>query len=433
MAWGGACLVQWALALIWATGSDLTQFTPHGMVTNLKAHRPDDKQNSADEIMILQRFFHAIFGFFVTTIVFIAASAQVQAQPQRDGLFDAIQFIAQSVPTRMDPGQNVDIEIKIKNVGTTTWSNKARYSLVVATPAPGLSWGAERVELGADEFIKPGETKTFSLRIVAPTSPATYPFEWYFYHNADRLYKDVLAKANIVVVDPLNGAQFVSQLMPDKIELGSEPRVFVQFKNTGKTSWSAKNGYRLGLINAAKSWQKTNVDQSETTVPPGEIATFAFTLNAPTIPGKYLFQSQMLSDNNVFGELSPPVIVSVANLTVQGLQATVSSQTVPKVMTARGTYEVKVMMKNTGSTVWTATDYKLGAQNPEDNLIWLINRVELEPQDIIRPGQSKQFVFTISAPCEPGNHPFQWQMLSDKYGYFGDRSENILVNVKPRN
>lgn len=381
--------------------------------------------------MIRKHFFQPILILVSAIFVFVPSSSHAQAL--RDGLFDAIQFISQAVPSRVEPGQSVDVEIKIKNVGTTTWSNKARYTLVLATPQPGLSWGVERIELASDELVKPGETKTFSARITAPAVPGTYPFDWYFYRNTEQLYKDALAKTTIVVVDPLNSSEFVSQLIPDKIAPGSEPRVIVQFKNTGKTSWSGVNGYKMGLTDVAQGWGKLNVIQSEKSVPPGDVATFSFTLNAPAVAGKYLFQTQMYTDHHSFGETSPKVTISIGDLTAQGLHAAVVSQTVPKVMTAGETYEVTLVMTNMGNTVWTASDFKLAAQNPADNLIWLINRVELDPHDTIRPGQSKKFVFTIRAPDESGMYPFQWQMLSERHGYFGTPSENLSISVKPKN
>lgn len=383
--------------------------------------------------MIQLHFFRHSLAFLATILFLLLPLKTSHAQAGSESTFDAVQFLTQTVPSKLEPGQTANIDIKIKNVGTTAWSNKAGYRLVIAAAGPGLSYDAERIELGADELIAPGDIKTFSISITAPNTPSSYPFEWYLYRNAERIHKDVLTKASITVVDPLNRSQFVSQLVPDKIEPDSERRVIIQFKNAGKTSWSAKNGYRLTLINSPKVWGLTNVEQSEPIVLPGEVATFIFTLRAPAQKGNYNIQSQMHSDNVAFGEQSPPVIITVSHLAAHALQAAFISQAVPKVLTAGETYEVKVVMKNTGNTVWTTNDYKLGIKNPDDSLIWLINQVELSQSDVIRPGQSKQFIFNIRAPDESGSYTFQWQMLSDKHGYFGARSEPINVTVKSKN
>jgi len=75
------------------------------------------------------------------------------------------------------------------------------------------------------------------------------------------------------------------------------------------------------------------------------------------------------------------------------------SQDVPNPMCIGQTYPVRVTMKNTGSSTWTAAaNYRLGSQNPQDNTIWGIGRVDLLPVDAIAPMQNKDFVFSVSAP-----------------------------------
>ena len=58
--------------------------------------------------------------------------------------------------------------------------------------------------------------------------------------------------------------------------------------------------------------------------------------------------------------------------------ATFVSQSVPSTMVAGQPYNVSVVMKNTGESIWTAaSNYKLGSQNPDNNTTWGTSRVAL--------------------------------------------------------
>jgi hypothetical protein len=88
-------------------------------------------------------------------------------------------------------------------------------------------------------------------------------------------------------------------------------------------------------------------------------------------------------------------------------------------------------MKNTGMATWTtATNYKLGAQNPQDNGTWTgNNRILLSAGESVAPGQSKTFTFSVKAPATAGTYNFQWQMLQENIAWFGDKTTNVAVTV----
>ncbi len=106
------------------------------------------------------------------------------------------------------------------------------------------------------------------------------------------------------------------------------------------------------------------------------------------------------------------------------------AQSIPMNMIAGRQYLISVTMKNQGAVPWTkAEDYKLGSQNPQDNSRWDLSRVELEPTEIIKPGQQKKFVFTVKAPSTPSTYDFQWKMLKEGVEWFGDYSANLKIKV----
>ena len=87
------------------------------------------------------------------------------------------------------------------------------------------------------------------------------------------------------------------------------------------------------------------------------------------------------------------------------------------------TITVSVTMKNTGTTTWTAGNYYLGSQSPQDNEVWGVNRVGLANGESILPDAQKTFTFNITAPLEDGTYLFQWQLIQSNVEWFGEPSE----------
>ena len=108
------------------------------------------------------------------------------------------------------------------------------------------------------------------------------------------------------------------------------------------------------------------------------------------------------------------------------------SQSVPTTMSVGQSYRVSISFKNTGNTNWGWDGYKLGSQNPTDNMRWGTGRVLLNtsPSEIVLPGQTKTFSFNVTAPSTPGTYPFQWQMLQEGKAWFGDMTPVVQVKVQ---
>ena len=106
-----------------------------------------------------------------------------------------------------------------------------------------------------------------------------------------------------------------------------------------------------------------------------------------------------------------------------------AAQKIPSSMIAGESYGVSVSMKNIGSTTWTPSGlYRLGSQDPEDNGTWGMGRVVM-PVASAAPGDTVEFVWTVTAPLTPGSYAFQWEMVQDGVEHFGDFSPLITVAV----
>jgi hypothetical protein len=94
-------------------------------------------------------------------------------------------LVTQSAPITMKAGQKYLITVRMKNIGTTTWSAGQGYKLGSQHPQDNLTWGLSRAELPlvsgsktARITVAPGAEATFSFNITAPTAPGVYGLQW---------------------------------------------------------------------------------------------------------------------------------------------------------------------------------------------------------------------------------------------------------------
>jgi uncharacterized protein affecting Mg2+/Co2+ transport len=205
--------------------------------------------------------------------------------------------------------------------------------------------------------------------------------------------------------------------------------VNVTMQNTGYVTWTSSSLFRLGsqAPQDNMNWGANRIELPGD-VAPGQEANFSFYATAPSTPGWYQMQWQMVSDYCCwFGDLTPSVWIYAS-----GDKAQFVSQSVPAQIYPGSTVPVSVTMKNTGISTWTAGAlYRLGSQSPQDNSTWGLGRVEL-PNDVA-PGQNVTFNFSITAPTSSGNQWFQWRMVNDNNGWFGDYTPQTPVDVSINN
>ncbi|HYP01845.1 MAG TPA: carbohydrate-binding protein, partial [Pyrinomonadaceae bacterium] len=115
-----------------------------------------------------------------------------------------------------------------------------------------------------------------------------------------------------------DAAAFVSQSVPTPMIAGQTYHVWITMRNTGATTWSAENSYRLGSENTRDNtkWRLNRV-QLPAIVPPGAEVTIDFNVTAPLEAGTHDFQWSIVQDGPAgwFGE--PTTNIPVRVLTPQ--------------------------------------------------------------------------------------------------------------------
>jgi Ig-like domain from next to BRCA1 gene len=242
--------------------------------------------------------------------------------------------------------------------------------------------------------------------------------------DLDRIY------ARHGLIPEFNLAECVSMEVPTTMVVGRTYPVRVRMRNTGSTVWEV-GSQRLGSQNPEDNltWGLNRVDyrvERGYEVFPGYEREFSFNVTAPATPGSYTFQWRMVQDGEGwFGDATPTAVVTVTSAE----SAQYVSQSVPDVMWAGASYAVSVTMRNNGDTTWNPGTHFLGSQSPQDNFNWGLNRVALPAA--VPPGGQVTFEFQVEAP-ELGwgrGAAFQWRMLQEGIGWFGDSTQLVSVQL----
>ncbi|GJI98214.1 hypothetical protein RugamoR57_49320 [Duganella caerulea] len=127
-----------------------------------------------------------------------------------------------------------------------------------------------------------------------------------------------------------NDAAYVSQSVPATMQVGKAYTTTVTMRNSGNKPWTAAGGYALGSRNPEnnKLWRDGRVPLTATVGASGQLS-FSVPVTAPTVPGTYNFQWQMLQEGvEWFGPETPNVQVVVNPLapTVPALAQPLAAQ-----------------------------------------------------------------------------------------------------------
>ena len=218
-------------------------------------------------------------------------------------------FVSQSVPTVLLPGQVFPVSITMKNVGPTTWIKGDDFKLSLLPES--VIWNAVRIPLPND--VPPGATVTFNFNATAPSTPGNYNFQWQMNYMPVERFGDVTPNVPITVLAWSNQAEFVSQSVPKAMYGGESYNVSVTLKNVGNTTWQTSSNYWLGSQNPQDNmtWGMNRV-WLPSAVPPGGTITIPFTVTAPGKSATYNFQWRMVQDGvEWFGPQTPNVPVTV--------------------------------------------------------------------------------------------------------------------------
>lgn len=315
------------------------------------------------------------------------------------------QFVSQSVPAIMVPGQVYTVTVTMLNSGTTTWSAAGTYKLGSQNPQDNRNWNTTaRADLSGP--VAPGQQGTFTFSVTAPATTGFYNFQWRMVQENLDWFGELSSNVAVEVVPP---PTIAIQRTPATLIAGQAYTVTWSTTNASSLSYSCTaNG--TGFAGAA------SVAVNGSNIGTGDAAWVGY-------PSTCVWTATGAGGSKTF----PETLTTIAPPN----NAQFVSQNVPDRMVPGQTYPVTVTMLNSGSTTWSsAGTYKLGSQNPQDNRNWNTTaRADLS--GTVEPGQQGTFSFSVTAPATIGTYNFQWQMVQESLAWFGATSSNVAVAVAP--
>lgn len=150
-----------------------------------------------------------------------------------------------------------------------------------------------------------------------------YLLEWLDKNNSNH-YGGVQARV-LVGEQIVSHASFLRQEVPETMDPGETATVSITMRNTGQSTWTDSDNYRLGSWNPEDNdiWGITRValGQGEE-IKPNENKIFEFEITAPSEIGKYNFQWKMLEEEiEWFGNESRNVVITVGEVDESYLDA----------------------------------------------------------------------------------------------------------------
>ena len=320
------------------------------------------------------------------------------------------------LPTSMRAGTSANVSVTMKNTGSSTWTNAAGYGL----GSHNAHWGITEVPLPASASVGTNVEQPFTFTITAPSRPGSYAFNWQM-NQGGSWFGGII---NVPITVYADDASFVSYRgLPPSMIVGETATVGVTMRNTGASTWTKVDGYKLVSQNTPSGLWGVTESALDASVAPDVDHTFYIAIAAPTTPGVHTFQWQMDRNGAGFGSTttSQKITVYADNASL------VSYDNVPTSMTAGDTATVGVTMRNTGTSTWTDADgYGLVSRTTPSGL-WGLTAVPLPASASVAPDAKHTFIFTITAPTDPGDHTFQWQMDHNGTGFGGIVNVTITV------
>jgi subtilisin family serine protease len=118
----------------------------------------------------------------------------------------ASQIISNTIPTEMEKGKSYDVSVTVKNTGANTWTENDMDRLGAIDN--GGPFAIPRQYLAAGESVAPGQTKTFTFKMTAPSTAGTYTTDWQMVRDGVTWFGDALSK-DIIVLDSKNSCNYI--------------------------------------------------------------------------------------------------------------------------------------------------------------------------------------------------------------------------------
>jgi hypothetical protein len=262
-----------------------------------------------------------VAGLFVATLVVGVAAGAVMLSPLSNnarGLTFHSSVVDRGSPLTLAPGATASVTLRFRNAGLAPWERGVigtqvelgvkGDSVEFAKAGMAVGWLSDnRIATTTEPIVPPGADGTFTFSVRAPTTLGLYRIPVRLVVN-DVTWLDDQDTFVVVASDFGFHSELVDQSRHPTLRVGeTSGPITVRLRNTGTRAWvrgSTDRQVNLGLDGdqslkaLAVGWPSADrvAIQTEAAVAPGDAATFAFRVRAPSTPGTYALRLRPVVD-----------------------------------------------------------------------------------------------------------------------------------------
>jgi SpoIID/LytB domain protein len=328
-------------------------------------------------------------------------------------------------PTALVQGATTQVPITLQNVGTEVWNvvgtNPVKLSYHWYDAAGNaVMWDGPRTPLLAD--VAAGASHTLTAAVAAPPTPGAFRLNFALVKEGVAWFPQSSTFA-VQVASATTSATYAVATPPTTIPAGANAQIAVALTNTGNQTWNIAGA---NPVNLSLHWYDASGNtvlwdgprtKLDAPVEPNASRTITATVTAPPVPGAYLLRFAMVKEGVAWFVPSNPLPITA----LAGFVAAVTPPTLPSFI-AGGTYDVPVLLKNTGGAAWNATGPNLvdvsyhWSDSAGTTVIWDGMRTPLAAN--VEPGASANVTLKVGTPTNPGTYTLSIDLVREGVGWF---------------
>ncbi|TMD59353.1 MAG: hypothetical protein E6I87_09580 [Chloroflexi bacterium] len=225
-------------------------------------------------------------------------------------------WVDQAAWPTLAPNATTSYTIRYRNTGTAAWvrGSAAQANLAVngddtrfAQLGIAVGWlSSNRIATTVEATVAPGATGTFTFSLRAPPAVGAYRIPLRLVLDGVTWMEDEGVFLVLVSDAGLHGKWVSQSPWPSGRSGDSSGPITLSFRNTGTRPWAkGVTEVHLAVAGDDLSWAAYGINwlfgnrpatQNETTVAPGQLGTFTFTLTFPATPGAFRLPLRLVVD-----------------------------------------------------------------------------------------------------------------------------------------
>ncbi len=261
----------------------------------------------------------------------------------------------------------------------------------------------------------------------------------------------LLAGGRATATEQLAGfhSAWVTQDPYPAIAAGTTTTYTLKFKNTGTETWQrgvTGRQVNLGVLDDSNAFAEMNVGwlsanrpatTVESTVAPGAVGTFTFSIRAPATLGVYALPLRPVADGVAWLEHQGVFVRVTSDLGYHSKW--VSQSAFPVLDPGQTSADLTITFRNNGSRPWVkgvaGQQANLGIHNDDRTWAslgvgWLTpDRPAAQSEASVAPGQNATFTFRVKAPPTPSTYVLSLRPVIDGVTWLEDEGVFVAVTV----